>query len=140
MGWTESGGTAPKGKQREKFDPDEYVHAKKKLKKAVLEHYRGLELLDDYRVGGLLYRLDHLLIFAQILNITGFRKALKKFEKVTNIPVQTTYMKEKVPPFCISVLLILIIAQVENSAFASDDSVKVMIHDMEEQFAARFCE
>jgi hypothetical protein len=30
--------------------------------------------------------------------------------------------------------------QVETSSFASDDSVKVMLHDMEEQFAARFCE
>jgi hypothetical protein len=28
--------------------------------------------------------------------MTGFRKALKKFEKVTKIPVQTAYMREKV--------------------------------------------
>ncbi|TFK38117.1 SPX domain-containing protein [Crucibulum laeve] len=50
-------------------DPDYYVYAKKKLKKAVLEHYRGAEVLHNYR----------------ILNITGFRKALKKFEKVTKV-------------------------------------------------------
>jgi hypothetical protein len=29
--------------------------------------------------------------------------------------------------------------QIDPSAFASDDSVKLMLKDMEEQFAARFC-
>jgi hypothetical protein len=33
MGWAEGGSAAAKGKKREKFDPDEYTHAKKKLKK-----------------------------------------------------------------------------------------------------------
>jgi hypothetical protein len=61
-------------------DPDTYLYAKRKLKKAVTEHYRGLELLHNYR----------------ILNLTGFRKALKKFEKVTRIAVQNQYMAEKV--------------------------------------------
>ena len=61
-------------------DPDTYLYAKRKLKKAVAEHYRGLELLHNYR----------------ILNLTGFRKALKKFEKVTRIAVQNQYMAEKV--------------------------------------------
>jgi hypothetical protein len=54
VGWGEGGADSDKGKAREKYDPDEYTHAKKKLKKAVLEHYRGLELLGDYRVS---YRL-----------------------------------------------------------------------------------
>ncbi|KAI0760362.1 SPX domain-containing protein [Fomes fomentarius] len=33
-----------------KYDPEEYQHAKKQLKKAVLECYRGLEVLNNYRV------------------------------------------------------------------------------------------
>ncbi|KAF8322826.1 SPX domain-containing protein [Cantharellus anzutake] len=60
-------------------DPDLYHQNKKKLKKATREHYRGIELLNDYR----------------ILNLTGFRKALKKFQKVTRIPAQQPYMTEK---------------------------------------------
>jgi hypothetical protein len=51
------------------FDPEDYVRAKKRLRKATLEHYRGLEMLQNYR----------------ILNVTGFRKALKKFEKNTGV-------------------------------------------------------
>ncbi|PPQ86656.1 hypothetical protein CVT25_006840 [Psilocybe cyanescens] len=72
-------------------DPDSYLYAKRKLKKAVL-------------------------------NITGFRKALKKFEKVTKIPVQHQYMTEKV----------------EKSAFASDKAVAQMMAEMEDMYAAAF--
>ncbi|OBZ67468.1 Phosphate transporter PHO1 [Grifola frondosa] len=91
---------------RSNFDPDEYQHAKKQLKKAVLECYRGLEVLSNYRT----------------LNLIGFRKALKKFEKVTNIPAQQAYTREKIEP----------------SAFASGKSVDAMVREMEELFAARF--
>lgn len=89
-------------------DPDNYLYAKRKLKKAVLEHYRGLEVLHNYRV----------------LNITGFRKALKKFEKVTKIPVQNQYMTEKV----------------DKSAFASDKAVTYMLKEMEDLFAISFAQ
>lgn len=34
----------------DRLDPDEYKNAKKNLKKAILEHYRYLELLQNYRV------------------------------------------------------------------------------------------
>ena len=33
-----------------KLDPDEYLHARKQLKRAVLEHYHALEILNNYRV------------------------------------------------------------------------------------------
>ncbi|THU92838.1 EXS-domain-containing protein [Dendrothele bispora CBS 962.96] len=88
------------------LDPDEYQRAKRTLKKAVLEHYRGLEMLHNYRV----------------LNITGFRKALKKFEKVTKIPALDAYMTEKV----------------ETSAFASDKNVQMMMSEMIALYADRF--
>ncbi|KAH8829054.1 SPX domain-containing protein [Flagelloscypha sp. PMI_526] len=51
------------------FDPETYHTARKALNKALVEHYRLLEILTNYR----------------ILNITGFRKALKKFEKTTRV-------------------------------------------------------
>ncbi|KAF8483138.1 SPX domain-containing protein [Gautieria morchelliformis] len=60
-------------------DPADYHHAKLKLKRAFQEFYRSLELLNDYRV----------------LNLTGFRKALKKYEKVTQSHAQDLYMREK---------------------------------------------
>ncbi|PBK68704.1 EXS-domain-containing protein, partial [Armillaria solidipes] len=88
------------------LDPDEYQNAKKKLNKAVLEHYRGLETLHNYRV----------------LNLTGFRKALKKFEKVTKIPLQNAYMSEKV----------------EMSPLVSDKSVRNMMDEMENIYATQF--
>ncbi|KAJ7185647.1 SPX domain-containing protein [Mycena filopes] len=62
------------------LDPKAYAYARRKLKKAVLEHYRGLEMLHNYRV----------------LNIYGFRRVLNKFEKATKIPAQRAYMEEKV--------------------------------------------
>ncbi|KAG1745254.1 EXS family protein/ERD1/XPR1/SYG1 family protein [Suillus lakei] len=86
--------------------PQEYQNAKKRLKKAVVEYYRGLEALNNYR----------------ILNLTGFRKAVKKYEKITRVPAQAAYMKERVEP----------------SAFASGAMVSAMLKEMEELFAARF--
>ncbi|KAF5356935.1 hypothetical protein D9756_006619 [Leucocoprinus leucothites] len=87
-------------------DLDYYLHARKKLKKAVLEHYRGLELLLNYR----------------ILNLTGFRKALKKFEKVTKIRAQDQYMAEKV----------------DLSALGSDSALQQMMKEMQELYAQTF--
>ncbi|THH12162.1 hypothetical protein EW145_g196 [Phellinidium pouzarii] len=89
-----------------RLDPDEYKGAKKDLKKAILEYYRGLELLNNYRV----------------LNMTGFRKALKKFEKTAKVSIQQAYMQEKV----------------EISAFASGDSIEKLVKEMEDLYAARF--
>ncbi|KAI0792468.1 SPX domain-containing protein [Abortiporus biennis] len=89
-----------------KLEPEDYLHAKKKLKKALLECYRGLEVLNNYRT----------------LNVIGFRKALKKFEKVTKIPAQQAYFAEKIEP----------------NAFYSSRTVESLLHETEELFAARF--
>ncbi|KAJ7598998.1 SPX domain-containing protein [Mycena floridula] len=88
------------------LDQEEYQTAKKQLKKAVVEHYRGLEALKNYR----------------ILNITGIRKALKKFEKTTKIPALQSYMSEKV----------------DTSAFALDTTLNILMKTMEDMYASRF--
>ncbi|KAN0084540.1 EXS family domain containing protein [Tylopilus felleus] len=87
-------------------DPHGYRHAKRRLRKAAIEHYRGLEVLNNYR----------------ILNLIGFRKALKKYEKLTKNTVLEAYMSEKVEP----------------SAFASGAMVTTMLKEMEDLFALRF--
>ncbi|KAJ7778281.1 SPX domain-containing protein [Mycena metata] len=99
---------AETGRGQEHLDPKAYLYARRKLKKAVLEHYRGLEMLHNYRV----------------LNIYGFRRVLNKFEKATKIPAQRAYMEEKV----------------EKSAFSSDETLRTMMEDMQNVFAASFAE
>ncbi|KAF8331468.1 SPX domain-containing protein [Cantharellus anzutake] len=88
------------------MDPDDYVRNKRKLKKAVLEQYRGLELLNNYR----------------ILNLTGFRKVLKKFETVTKIPVQKPYMAERV----------------DKCTFAGDSRILAILKEVEDAFSECF--
>ncbi|CAE7131077.1 unnamed protein product [Rhizoctonia solani] len=87
-------------------DPDAYRRAKKKLKKAVLEFYRGLEFLQNYR----------------ILNMTGFRKALKKFDKTAKMSTQNLYMCEKI----------------ETCKFASSDTCTQLLKEIERIYATRF--
>ncbi|CAK5261977.1 unnamed protein product [Mycena citricolor] len=91
---------------RDDLDPDDFHEARHQLKKAVLEHYRGLEMLYNYRV----------------LNLTGIRKALKKFEKVTQIAAQDMYMREKVDP----------------TTFAADTTVQSMMETIKDMYASRF--
>ncbi|KAF8126316.1 SPX domain-containing protein [Boletus edulis] len=89
------------------LDPRVYRCAKMRLRKAVAEHYRGLEALNNYR----------------ILNLAGFRKALKKYGKITKTSsVLEAYMKEKVEP----------------CAFASGTTVGDSLKEMEHLFAVRF--
>ncbi|KAG6377203.1 EXS family-domain-containing protein [Boletus reticuloceps] len=89
------------------LDPRAYQHAKGRLRKAVAEHYRGLEALNNYRT----------------VNLTGFRKALRKYEKITQTEfVLEAYVKEKVEP----------------SAFASGAIVGALLKEIEHLYARRF--
>ncbi|KAK9760435.1 Xenotropic and polytropic retrovirus receptor 1 [Basidiobolus ranarum] len=72
---------------------------KRKLEKALLEFYRGVELLKNYK----------------ILNHTGFMKILKKFEKTTSWKCSKLYLvKAERQNFVASTVLDKIIAQTET--------------------------
>ncbi|KAG8214697.1 EXS family-domain-containing protein [Butyriboletus roseoflavus] len=103
--WNTLPSLSPDGRKHS-LDPHEYQHAKRQLRYAVIEHYRGLEVLNNYRV----------------VNLTGFRKALTKYEKITKISVMDAYVKEKVEP----------------SAFGSGTMVSVMLKEVETLFARQF--
>jgi len=61
-------------------DPVEYKAARKKLRTAVIENYRALEILNNYR----------------ILNRNGFIKILKKFDKTMQSQIMQKYYDERV--------------------------------------------
>ncbi|SPC61882.1 related to putative phosphate transporter 1 [Ustilago sp. UG-2017b] len=63
-------------------DPEAYAAARKKLKAAVLEYYRFLETITNYK----------------ILNRTGFAKVMKKFSKTVNVACSDLYYRETVAP------------------------------------------
>ncbi|KAG8704190.1 hypothetical protein FRC11_010121, partial [Ceratobasidium sp. 423] len=91
---------------RAAHDPDAYRRAKKKLKKAILEFYKGLEHLQNYR----------------ILNVTGFRKALKKFDKITKMTIREQYMRERV----------------EGRDFTSGETCARLLKEVEQIYATQF--
>ncbi|CDR98684.1 hypothetical protein, partial [Sporisorium scitamineum] len=63
-------------------DPEAYAAARKKLKAAVLEYYKFLDTLTNYK----------------ILNRTGFAKVMKKFSKTVGVPCTDLYYRDKVAP------------------------------------------
>lgn len=67
---------------RIEHDPVRYKAARKKLREAVIENYRALEILNNYR----------------ILNRTGFTKILKKFDKTLNVETLHPYYSSRVMP------------------------------------------
>jgi hypothetical protein len=103
-------------KDRPKLNPDEYQRSRKKLKVAVIEFYRSVfhplssfDVLifvtqEIWKSSTILEWVVILLskpirsdcVLIQTLNVIGFGKALKKFEKVTLITVQNAYTREKV--------------------------------------------
>lgn len=72
-------------KDHKTYSPERYTKHKRELRTACQDFYRHLERIKNYRVRlkprqSLSARTD-----SQILNMTGFRKALKKFEKLTKV-------------------------------------------------------
>ncbi|EST09069.1 EXS, C-terminal [Kalmanozyma brasiliensis GHG001] len=63
-------------------DPEAYAAARKKLKAAVLDYYKFLDTLTNYK----------------ILNRTGFAKVMKKFSKTVGVPCTDLYYKDRVAP------------------------------------------
>lgn len=90
----------------EKYSPETYQKYKRELRKATLDHYRYLELVKNYR----------------ILNLTGFRKALKKFEKMTKILCMELYTDEIISP----------------ESFAHGEEMEHLLKQTEEMFSDHF--
>lgn len=88
------------------FNPEKYQRYKKKLRVAMLEYYRQLEILKNYR----------------ILNLTGFKKALKKFEKTAQLRSLDLYMSQKV----------------EHRSFSHGKELEKMIKAVEDEYTLRF--
>lgn len=94
-----------------KKDFQQHIHtvpfyvARRQLKAAVQEYYRGLELLKSYRM----------------LNRTGFRKLLKKFDKQTQFELSPRYMEK-----------------VNGSNFASSDVLDNIATKVEDVYSTNF--
>lgn len=173
-----------------RLDPEEYQYARKQLKKAVLEHYRwvcshyigadynwwatstndiqrtrGPQQLPSKPLVSVCYERLFNVLMAQVLNIAGFRKALKKYQKVTKVGasrVFATYLQHRASKSLMSNTLPryrcskpiwqkksvskLIFRttynnhgfKVEASSFASGASIDDMLKQTEELFTARF--
>ncbi|KAH0832144.1 EXS family-domain-containing protein [Lanmaoa asiatica] len=94
------------------LDPHEYQHAKRRLRNAVIEHYRCVGI---------------------ILNLAGFRKALSKYGKITRNPIPDAYMKEKVEPsaFASGAIVSDMLKEMEHlfaTQFEHGDRKKAMDH------------
>ncbi|KAG0659046.1 hypothetical protein C6P46_005342 [Rhodotorula mucilaginosa] len=85
--------------------PEDYTNARSRLKLATFEYYRFLGMLKSYRV----------------LNRTGFTKALKKYDKVTLIPLAARYAEK-----------------VDKADFVTSTKLDDLIRETEDAFATAF--
>ncbi|CAG8609901.1 11674_t:CDS:10, partial [Acaulospora colombiana] len=122
---TSKGNGERSSSQPPRYDPEDYQEAKKKLKKAVLEFYR-----QDHP------RYLHINTNNMILNLTGFRKALKKFDKVAQVCIlSVSYM----------ILFSFIdpgpdVPTIEPSILSNPTTIDRMLEEIENIYAARFGE
>ena len=90
------------------YSPERYQHYKRELRAATMDFYRHLERIKNYR----------------ILNLTGFRKALKKFEKTTRIHCMDMFTDERI----------------SKQSFAKGEVVENLINQAENLFSEHFGE
>ncbi|KAF7316201.1 Signal transduction protein [Mycena indigotica] len=109
----------------ERLDPEKYLAAKRKLKKAVMEHYRALGMLNNYR----------------ILNIYATQRVLAKFEKTTKVSVLIHWLhlspltKRRFP---LNEHTWKKRRPVEPTVFYSDDTLRVMMEELQHIYAVTF--
>ena len=116
-------------RERLRLNPDEYQRSRKKLKAAVIEFYRSvfhplssfdvlIFLTQEIWKSSTILEWVLILLFKaarsdfvlfQTLNVIGFGKALKKFEKVTLITVQNAYTREKVMYDSLAIIHVVLI-------------------------------
>jgi hypothetical protein len=123
--------------QMREFDPEKYQRYKKKLKVAVMEFYKELEILKNYRVRLAVRRREPRLTVLQILNLTGFKKALKKFEKTarvsTALDCSAGAKLEQIR--CIDLYMD---EKVSKRSFADNRPVDALLKEIEDEYTARF--
>ncbi|WVO14281.1 hypothetical protein L204_101913 [Cryptococcus depauperatus] len=93
-------------KDHQTYNPERYRKYKKDLRNALLEFYKQLELVKNYR----------------IMNLTGFRKALKKFEKMSKLHCLELYTDERIT----------------KCTFSKSEAIDDLIKQMEELYTSHF--
>ncbi|RCH84235.1 hypothetical protein CU098_001628, partial [Rhizopus stolonifer] len=102
-----------------KYNGDQHVSynvARNRLKKAITEYYRSLELLKSYKA-----RQGKKM--KQVLNATGFQKILKKFDKTAGWKASSLYMQK-----------------LNKYHWMNSEKLDEFLHNTEELYIAEFAE